>query len=72
VSNKIIIFPQDSGVVAVMMPTGELGTMETATKDVPTGKPFVITDASDIPQGIPQEAWTVDFSEPDGYGQGGA
>jgi len=67
-TTKVILFPQDSGCVAIMAPTGALDPMATALKDVPAGVPFIIVDASDIPQGVPQEALVVDFSEPDGYG----
>lgn len=67
--NKAIIFPQqDSGQVAIMTSTGALDPMQTAIKDVPAGVPFIIVDVTDIPQGVPQEALVVDFSEPDGYG----
>ena len=68
---KVILFPQQGSSVALMSPSGVLDPMQTAIKDVPAGVPFIIVDASELPQGIPQEAWTVDFSEPDGYGQGG-
>jgi len=69
-TTKVILFPQDSGQVAIMTPTGALDPMTTAIKDVPAGVPFIIVDMPDIPQGVPQEALVVDFSEPDGYGGG--
>jgi len=70
-TTKVILFPQDStGTVAIMTPTGALDPMATALKDVPAGVPFIIVDVTDIPQGVPQEALVVDFSEPDGYGGG--
>jgi len=51
--NKRIIYPNDDGGVSVMTPMLEaLETMtieEIAIKDVPTGKPYKIVDASDIP-----------------------
>lgn len=65
---KVILFHQDSGVVAIMTHTGALDPMQTAIKDVPAGVPFIIVDVTDIPQGVPQEALVVDFSEPDGFG----
>ena len=65
---KIILFPQDSGAVAIMTPTGALEPVATAIKDVPAGKPFIIVDSSELPQGIPQVALVVDFSNPDGFG----
>jgi hypothetical protein len=49
--NSRIIFPNDDGGVSVIVPAAECGlTIEQiAAKDVPTGKPFQIVDASDIP-----------------------
>jgi hypothetical protein len=71
-TTKVILFPQqDSGQVAIMAPTGALNPMATAIKDVPAGVPFIIVDATDIPQGVPQEALVVDFREPDGFGTAG-
>jgi hypothetical protein len=67
---KVILFPQDSGIVAIMAPTGALDPMATAIKDVPAGKPFIIVDATELPRDVPQEAFVVDFSEPDGFGGG--
>ena len=69
-TTKVILFPQqDSGQAAIMASIGVLDPMQTAIKDVPAGVPFIIVDAADIPQGVPQEALVVDFSEPDGYGE---
>ena len=50
--NKRIIYPTDDGGVAVIIPAAECGlSIEAiAAKDVPTGKPFKIVDASDIPE----------------------
>jgi hypothetical protein len=61
---QVIIYLQDNGIPAVVTPTPEcLEThtiQEIAVKDVPAGKKFKIVDAADLPQGIPQEAWSVD------------
>jgi hypothetical protein len=70
---QVIIFLQDNGIPAVVMPTQEAlashTIMEIAIKDVPSGKPFKIINASELPQDIPQEAWVVDDSElTDGVG----
>jgi hypothetical protein len=65
--SEVILFPQ-YGSVAVMVPTGMFSTIDTAVKDVPAGVPFLIVSDTDLPQGIPQEAWVVDFSTPDGVG----
>ena len=43
--------------------------MAIAIKDVPYNKPFKIIDAADLPQDVPQEAWTVDEADlTDGVG----
>jgi len=70
---QVIIYLQDNGTPAVIMPTQEAldahGIMAIAIKDVPSGKPFKIMDASDLPTDIPQEAWVVDESDlTDGVG----
>jgi hypothetical protein len=70
---QVIIYNQDNGIPAVVMPTEEAlashSILEIAIKDVPAGKPFKIVDASDLPTDIPQEAWVVDDSElTDGVG----
>jgi hypothetical protein len=60
---QVIIYNQDNGIPAVVMPTQEAldahGIMAIAVKDVPAGKPFKIVDAADLPD-APQEAWIVD------------
>jgi hypothetical protein len=49
--NKRIIYPNDDGGVAVIVPAPEcnLTIEEIAAKDVPEGKPFQIVDVADIP-----------------------
>lgn len=81
--NKVIIFPNGSGGVAVMYPapkylesliTDEVNNEDTALnlvaqKDVPTGTPYRIVPLADIPADrTDREAWTADFSNPDGVG----
>jgi hypothetical protein len=69
-----IIYNQDNGVVAVIIPTPEAlaqhTIMEIAIKDVPAGKPFKIVNAADIPSDRTfREAWTVSVLElTDGIG----
>ena len=70
--NQFIIYNQDNGIPAVVMPTPEAiaryGIRAIAIKDVPGGKPFKIMDASDLPA-APQEAWEVDDADlTDGVG----
>ena len=69
---QVIIYIQDNGIPAVVAPTQEAldqhGIMAIAVKDVPTGKPFKIVDAAELPD-APQEAWTVDDADlTDGIG----
>ena len=72
--NQVIIYKQDSGVVAVIRPTEEAltlhGIVAIANKDVPTGKPYKIIDVSEIPADRSQRnAWTVDDADlTDGVG----
>jgi hypothetical protein len=69
---QVIIYNQDNGIPAVMMPNQEAtdqdSIMAIAIKDVPTGKRFKIVDAADLPD-APQEVWTVDEADlTDGVG----
>ena len=62
---QVIIYNQDNGVVAVLIPSPEAleqyGIEAIAIKDVPAGKKFKIVDASDVPTDRSQRnAWTVD------------
>ena len=61
---QVIIYNQDNGIPAVVMPTQEAldahGIMAIAIKDVPAGKKFKIIDADQLPQNVPQEAWRID------------
>lgn len=70
---QVILFKQNDQ-IAVLVPTQEalqFATIEQiAKKDVPTGCPYWIVDASELPANIPIEAIYIDESEtpPDGYG----
>jgi hypothetical protein len=71
---QVIIFLQDNGIAAVVMPTQEAldqhGIMAIAIKDVPAGKKFKIVDAAAIPSDRSnRDAWTVDEADlTDGVG----
>lgn len=65
--NQRIIYPTDEGGVAVIIPAPECLQEHTideiAAKDVPTGKPYKIVDAADIPSDRTfRNAWEVDVS----------
>lgn len=49
--NKRIIYPNDEGGVAIIVPAPECGLTieEIAAKDVPAGKPYKIIDVSEVP-----------------------
>ena len=71
--NQQIIYPQDNGSVALIIPAPECGItiQEIARKDVPAGKPYLIVDVSDLPENQDFfNAWEADFSNPDGIGIG--
>jgi hypothetical protein len=72
---QVIIYKQDNGIPAVLVPTLEVlethSIMEVAIKDVPAGKRFKIIDASELAEldKIPQEAWEIDDADlTDGVG----
>lgn len=70
--DKVIIYPQDNGYLALVHPCEcGLTVEEIARKDVPAGKPFLILSQSDLPSDLTYiNAWTADFSTPDGVGIG--
>lgn len=58
---KRILFPNDDGGVAIIIPTESL---DLAMKDIPSGKPYRIVDAADIPADREfRNAWTADFTD---------
>jgi hypothetical protein len=64
---KRIIFQNDEGGVAVLIPTPEClqehTIEEIAAKDVPSGKPYKIVDVADIPSDRTfRNAWEVDVN----------
>jgi hypothetical protein len=66
--SQVIIYLQDNGVPAVVMPTPECLQSHSiewiANKDVPgSGTPYWIVDAKDLPD-APQEAWVIDPNTP--------
>ena len=69
-----IIYNQDNGVVAVIIPSPEAleqhSIQAIAIKDVPAGKKFKLIDAADIPSDRSErDAWTVDEADlTDGVG----
>jgi hypothetical protein len=83
-SRQVIIYPNDSGGITLLYPSGLYSTENTALKDVPFGKPFRIINTEQLPTdpfahlpiGSPDRidyfpAWTADFSKPDGIGRRG-
>ena len=61
VSDKRIVYMQDDGTVAIMIPTDECGlTVEQIqAKDVPDGKTSYIINATDVPSDRSfRNAWT--------------
>ena len=69
--NQRIIYQNDTGGVAVLIPADCGLTIEQiAAKDVPTGKPYKIVDAADIPTDREwRDSWTVDEADlTDGVG----
>jgi len=70
--SKRIVFQNDDGGVSIIIPADcGLQIEEIAAKDVPTGKPYAILDASDIPADRSErEGWTVNEANlTDGVGE---
>ena len=58
--NQRILFPNDDGGVSIIIPAE---SVEAAMKDIPSGKPYLIVDAADIPTDRTfRNAWTADFT----------
>jgi hypothetical protein len=56
-----IIFPNDNGGISVIIPAE---SVEAAMKDIPSGKPYLIVEAADIPADREfRGAWTADFTD---------
>jgi hypothetical protein len=47
--NQRIIYPNDEGGVAIVVPSGEVSIEEVIASAVPAGKPYKVVDVSDIP-----------------------
>ena len=63
---KRIIYKQDDGTVAILIPGKSVNKTveEIAQKDVPTGKPYKIVNASEISDDRTfRDAWTIDDAE---------
>lgn len=65
---QVIVYKNDGGDVSIVRPTEEslklLSISTIAAKDVPTGKPYAIIDASEIPADrSDRAAWTVDEAD---------
>jgi hypothetical protein len=70
---QVIIFKNDDSGVSVIYPTAEALSAHTieaiALKDVPSGKPYKIIDASDLPSREQRNQWEVDEADlTDGVG----
>jgi hypothetical protein len=72
---QVIIYNQDNGIPAIVVPTPEClethSIQEIAVKDVPAGKPFKIISAEELAglENIPQKAWLINDADlTDGVG----
>lgn len=68
---RIIIHPNEFGTITVVYPSGELPVEVVALKDVPHNVPYKFIEHTMLPEDRTfRNAWTADFSSPDGYGLG--
>ena len=65
--SQVIIYNQDNGVPAVVMPTPEalqsMTMIQIGVKVVPAGKRFGIVNFTDLPTDAAQETWSVSDSD---------
>ena len=68
---QAIIYPNETTVSFIRPLSDAHSIQEIARKDVPFGVPYRIIDAALIPEDRTyRDAWTADFSNPDGTGLG--
>lgn len=69
--NQRIVYPHQGGIAIIFPCECGLPVSEIARKDVPAGVPYLIVDVADLPADPTYiDAWTADFSNPDGVGIG--
>lgn len=66
----VILYPTDSGVALTRPVNTEIPVLELARGTTPAGVPFILVDENELPDDEYFDAWSADFSEPDGYGIG--
>jgi len=66
----VILYPTDNGVAMTQPVDLTIPILELARGTTPAGVPFILVDETELPDGNYFEAWSADFSEPDGYGIG--
>lgn len=68
--DKCIIYPNDAGRISILAPAIDCGLSieQVAQKDVPTGKPYLFVDRSELADLTFTDAFEADFSHPDGVG----
>jgi hypothetical protein len=71
---ELIIYPNESGKsISILSPMpGNPWTIEQlADRDIPAGTPYKFISYSDLPNDtVFRDAWTADFSQPDGIALG--
>lgn len=69
---KVIIYPNEHGGIAVIHPCGQnIDIQHIAKIDVPKNVPYLIIDKAELPDDrVFRNAWEADFTTPDGYGVG--
>jgi len=66
-----IIYPYQNRVaVLTPNPRSSRSVTEIAERSIPEGVPFLVVEDTDLPADLSWlDAWTADFSNPDGYGK---
>jgi len=69
-STTVILYPVDSGIAMTRQVDPTISLLELARGTTPAGVPFILVNEEDLPDFEYFNAWTADFSEPNGYGIG--
>lgn len=64
---KVVLYPNDLGGIAIVFPTGEVVVEDVARFDIPKDKPFKYMAFADLPQNL--DDVQTDFTSPDGFGE---
>jgi len=69
-NTTVILYPTTDGIAIIRPVDPTISVLEIARGMTPAGVPFIFVDENELPDFEYFDAWTADFSNPDGYGIG--